>query len=223
MPRRLPDNIPFDDAEDEVLFTEAALKADPDAADLAAQAEGWLGVIDAARAHERGARRALAETDAERAVADQRLDAACVGFGDELLLAVKKDREARRWTQFFSVPVSRFVRRALERQVSTVRGWLALAAGQEAVLDTHRAGLERWATAADEAITRTRGTALVRGQAAQARVEMAEALTRERDGLHEALAARARERDLPREWPSVFFRLERRRAAAPAPTPAPEG
>ena len=180
-------------------------------------------MIDAARAQERGARRALAETDAERAVADQRLDAACVGFGDELLLAVKKDREARRWTQFFSVPVSRFVRRALERQVSTVRGWLALAAGQEAVLDTHRAGLERWATAADEAITRTRGTALVRGQAAQARVEMAEALTRERDGLHEALAARARERDLPREWPSVFFRLERRRAAAPAPTPAPEG
>jgi hypothetical protein len=119
--------------------------------------------------------------------------------------------------------VSRFVRRALERQVSTVRGWLALAAGQEAVLDTHRAGLERWATAADVAITRTRGTALVRGQAAQARVEMAEALTRERDGLHEALAARARERDLPREWPSVFFRLERRRAAAPAPAPAPEG
>lgn len=39
---------------------------------------------------------------------------------------------------------------------------------------------------------------------------MAYSLTHERDGLHEALAALARDKGLPRTWPDTFFRVERR-------------
>jgi len=42
---------------------------------------------------------------------------------------------------------------------------------------------------------------------------MARDLTRERDGLDDALSARARERGLPREWPDLFFRVQSRSKA----------
>jgi hypothetical protein len=198
---------------DEILFTSAALAADPDAADLAAPVETWLALIDAARAADRKARHAIAKTDAARVVANDRLDRACAAFGDDLYAAVAKDRTSARWTQFFSMPVSRFVRQALGRQVQTVRGWLA--GSKDAVLEQHRAVLEARAADADAALVATKGTALVRGEVHQGREHLAEELTRERDGLRDALAARARERHLAREWADLFFRTEAH-AAAPA-------
>src|SRR5690349_5453945 len=133
----------------------------------------------------------IANTDAARAVANVRLDRACVGFGDSLLAAVKKDRTSARWKQFFrDLAVSQFIRQALDRQVSTVRGWLG--ASQDPVLEQHRAELERWSKVAEAALEQTRGSSAVRGEAWVAREELAEGLTRERDGLRDALAARAR-------------------------------
>jgi hypothetical protein len=208
----------FDTFEDEMLFTRAALAADPDSADLVSATESWLGLIDAARAKDRDARAAIANTDAARVVANGRLDRACGAFGDDLHRAVEKDRAATRWTQFFSVPVSRFVRQALSRQSVTVRAWLM--SSMDAVLEQHRDALERWTAAAEKALVQTRGTALVRGGARQAREELAEELTRERDGLHDALRSRGRERGLPRDWSDVFFRVESRSGAAAVDEPA---
>src|SRR5262245_20978551 len=125
--------------------------------------------------------------DAARVVANDRLDNACVNFGDDLKSAVKKDLTAPRWLQFFNIAVSKFIRQRLANQVQTVRGWLR---SSDPVLDKHRTALDTWSKAADDALVQTRAVATVRGEAWIAREEMAEDLTRERDGLHDALSAR---------------------------------
>jgi hypothetical protein len=218
MPRKVPDDITFDDAEQEVIFTRAALAADPDAEGFLPMTDGWMGLVDEARTAERKARVMAAEADAQRTVANSRLDQACVRFGDELFLDVSKDKTAPRWTKFFSHAVSRFVRQALPKQVQVVKGWIE--AGSDPVLQKHKKDLSKWSDAADAALTKTRATAVARGDAWEKRAEMADSLTRERDGLHEALAAHARDKGLPRAWPDTFFRVERRGSGAE--TEAPE-
>lgn len=224
MPRKISDEITFDDAENEIIFTRAALAADPDAHDLLSMTDDWMKIVDEARQIERKARIAVAEADAQRAVANGRLDQACTRFGDELFLAVDKDTKAARWTKFFSSAVSRFVRQALPKQVQAVKAWIET--GSDPVLQKHKKDLTKWCGAASDALTKTRGTAVARGEAWEKREEMAESLTRERDGLHEALAAHARDKGLPRSWPDTFFRVERRGGTAKeeetAPPPAEE-
>jgi hypothetical protein len=179
---------------------------------------GWLGLIDSARSKDRAARQAQAEADAARVIGNDRLDRACVQFGDELFLAVSKDRSSARWLQFFTLSVSKFVRQRLSTQVERVRGWLQ---STDALLETHRKPLDTWSKAAGDALVQTRGVAVVRGEARIAREELAEDLTRERDGLHDALSAIARERKLPREWPDLFFRTQSRSAADEIPEAPP--
>lgn len=203
MARKLTAAMTFDTFEDEVLHTRTALAADPDAQDLVAMTEGWLGKVDAARALDRTARVATAEATALRQVSNGRLDPLCAAFGDALYLAVGKDRGAARWTQFFKLPVNRFVRQAFPTQVTLVRGWLAI---DDSLLATHRTGLDTWSAKGQEALARTAATVAPVGAARLAREQLAEDLTRERDGLEDALSSRARERKLPRDWPSLFFR-----------------
>jgi hypothetical protein len=215
-PRKIPPTLPLDDTETEVFFTRSALKADPDAKDLLAMTDGWLALVDAARKKERAAREAHADADAARIVANARLDRACERFGDELYLTVDKDRASARWTAFFSVTVSKFVRQALGKQVGRVRGWLS---SNDGVLEKHRDELDAWSKSAEAALQQTAAVATVRGEARIAREQLAEDLTRERDGLHDALSARGREKRLPRDWADQFFRkLGRTDAGAEAET-----
>jgi hypothetical protein len=223
MPRKITADMPFDDIEDDIFETRSALKADPDAVDLLPMTDDWLPLVDRARGKDRDARIAFHDATAARVVANHRLDDACTAFGDELYLAVKKDTTAPRWIQFFHTTVSTFVRQRLDKQTAKVRSWLD-AKLDDAVLDKHRPRLDTWNTAAENALKQTNAVALVRGTARVAREQMAEDLTRERDGLHEALAQRARERGLGRDWPNLFFRTEtrpRKDAKPEEPTPPP--
>lgn len=207
LPRKLPADISFDEADDEIIFTRAALLADPDAKDLITETDDWMGYVDKARSIERDARIAKAEADAERSVANDRFDDACILFSDDLYLDVGKDRSVARWLMFFSVPVHRFVRQALDKQMGKVGGWLS--GSQDPVLEKHRGHLDAWLKACDTAVGKQRSAAVMAGTAKLTREEMADALTRERDGLFELLSARARERKLPRDWPSRFFKVIR--------------
>jgi hypothetical protein len=202
-PRKITPKMTLDEIETEIFFTRAALKADPDAQDLLPMTDDWISLVDTARAKDRAAREAGADADATRVVANSRLDRACERFGDDLFLAVKKDRTAARWTQFFSVAVSKFVRQALSKQVARVKAWLL---STDPALEPHRGDLDTWSKASAAALAQTAGVATVRGEARIAREQTADDLTRERDGLYEGLSARARERGLPRDWASQFFR-----------------
>jgi len=64
-----------------------------------------------------------------------------VQFGDELYLAVSKDRGSARWLQFFTQSVSKLIRQRLSTQVERVRGWLQ---STDKVLEAHRIPLESW-------------------------------------------------------------------------------
>lgn len=205
MARKIADLTTLDDCEDEVLFTRAALKADPDAADLVAITDGWLGLIDEARAADRAARSAITEATALRGIANARLDDACRAFGDDLHIAVKRDRTSARWKRFFPHTVSDFVRQRLSSQISAVQGWLAVTGDD--VLDKHRPELERWSKAAADALTNSSASRQARGGAQVSRESLAEDLTRERDRLEGRLTAKAHELNLPRDYSSRFFRI----------------
>ncbi|MBN1771964.1 MAG: hypothetical protein JXB32_11915 [Deltaproteobacteria bacterium] len=229
-PRKIPSGIAFDEAEDEILFTKAALRADPDAADLLPITEEWMNLVTTARSSWIEARQMLVNTDAERVVANHRLDRACTAFGIDLFQAVQRDTSSRRWTKFLDRAVSRFVRMPLGQQVNRVKAWLRET--DDDVLQGHREELTQWVTKASTALEATAGTAGVRGKAWIVRDDLGDGLTAARDGLHETLAARARERGMGRDWPDVFFRRSPRRisgetgeqpetepGASPAPTP----
>lgn len=204
-PRKLPPDIPLDEAEEEVLFTRAAAAADPNAVDLLGETNDWLPLVEATRTSERDARAASMNADALRSIANLHFDRACINFADELWLAIGKDRENPRWKRFFAISPSRFVRRSLAKQMQDVQAWLE--GPTDPVLDKHRANLSKWLSAAQEAVKMQAAAAGKRGAAAQTRAEMASDLTKERDGFFELLSARGRERDLPRDWPRTFFRV----------------
>src|SRR4051812_8014537 len=104
--REIPPDFPLDDTEDEIHFTRATLKADPIASHLLPMTDDWLPLVDSVRAKDRQARIANADATAARVVSNFHFDHACTQFGDDLFLAVGKDRESARWTQFFPIAVS---------------------------------------------------------------------------------------------------------------------
>ena len=209
MARKITVDFTFDDDENEVLYTRASVMADPDAADLLPTTDGWLGLIDAARAKDRAARTATQEAAAARAIANRRLDGACRAFGRELAAALQNDRSGARWTRFFRTTVDAFVSQPLGEQAAACLAWLSI---EDAVLARHREALERWARAAQAALTRTSESAQVRGAALVAREQLAEDLTRGRDGLEALLTQRGLERDLGRDFAAGFFIQARKKA-----------
>jgi len=210
--RKITADMPLDDVEDEVFFTCATIKADPDAADLLYITIDWLDLVDAVRVKDRQARMAETDATAVRVVANYHLDRGCTGFGDDLYLAVEKNRESARWNQFFSMTVSRFVKMRFDKQVQKVKSWLDPNV-KDPILDKHRTTLTTWCNASASSIDQTMGVAMIRGAARVAREQLAEDITRERDGLYDALSARGREKGLPRDWPKQFFRVNRRKSS----------
>lgn len=224
--REVTVDLPLDDVEDEIVFTRAAVKADPDAADLAPMTDDWLPLLDAVRAKERQTRIAEAEATAGRVIANFHLDRACTRFGDDLFLAVEKNRESARWTRFFPIAVSRFVKIRFDKQIQKVKGWLDSSVN-DPVVEKHRTDLTQWSDSAAMAVTKTTNGIMMRSNTRVAREQLAEDLTRERDGLYDALSTRAREKGLPRDWPRQFFRVSTRKTTADddsdtqPPQPAP--
>jgi hypothetical protein len=224
MPRQFDVETTNEELVDEVLFTRAALRADPDAASLLPRTDAWLGWIDELRIKQRNTAEAVANTDAARAVANSRLDYVTSRFGDSLNLAVKKDRASARWKQFFGGYASfvEFCKQALGSQVLAVLAWEPI---QDATFEPFRADAIKWARAAETALSHTAATATVRGEAALLEEKVVGDLTRERDGLHAALVNIANEKELPRGWPDTFFRVGARakpkKSAPPSPTPPP--
>lgn len=217
MPRKLTRNMTLDVIEDEIFYTQAALKADPDAADLVVNTNTWLPRLDGVISSERSVQQATVEADAQREVANNRLDRTCLAFADDLLRSCSKDRESPRFTTYFPVPPSQQVRMPLGDQLDTVRGWLSTTT--EPTLEMYRADLVSWVETADTALARQESTSVQRGQLWQQRETLATDLTRERDSLHRALAQRAAERGYPRTWPDLFFKLTPKNSRETQPTP----
>lgn len=218
MPAKIDPRDTFDTNENEILFTRSALRADEDARDLLAQTDSWMPLLQEARDKDRVFRTADMDADASRSVANSRLDGACVLFGRDLLHAVG-DRKAPRFVGFFPSAPSRWVAQPFDKQIVGVRGWLATSG--EVVLEQHRENLTRRLDTATAAQTAVAAVAPARGLNWQMRRDFADPFTRQRDGLHRDLAERAAEKNLPRDWPDAFFRVESREPSAPSTPPTP--
>ena len=209
MLRKLPDDFGFDEHEDQALFTRAMVAADPYAADLLPLTDTWLGKIDAARMLDRAGREATMGASALRVVANAYLDGECRAAGRDLAHDLNNDRSGVRWTRIFPTTVDAFISQPLAEQATACQAWLTT---DEPVIAARREALSRWSTAAQTAIATTKASAQVRGTALLARESLAEEMTRARDGLARALAARAEEHGLPRDYVERFFLKDRRKS-----------
>ena len=209
MAKKIEPDMPFDEMENQCLFTRAALRADRIVVDLLPTTDLWLGWVAAVRAMELAARTAMQEATASRVIANLRLDDTCRSVGRALSAELKNDRSGARWNRFFHGTVNDFVSQPLIDQADACIGWLET---DEPVLAPFREELTHWAHAAKAAITLTNASSQVRGNAMVARENLAENLTRARDGLHAALVVRAQERNLLRDYADGFFSISARKS-----------
>jgi len=213
MVRKIMSDWTYDDWENEILFTIAALEADPNASDLVLRTVTWMPMVDTARAEDRAARVAAFSASAHRSVANARLDSSCRQFGRELAADLGNDRQSPRWKRFFGGPVGDFVGQPLADQAAACIAWLSV---EDVVLARIRTRIETWARAAQSALVRAQNSAQARGNAIVVRESTAENLTRARDALHATLVARAAERSLERDFADGFFMVETKRRRSPA-------
>ena len=210
-PYKLTRELTLDDYEREIIYSRAALAADPNARDLMHHTDGWDGLVDAARAKRRASWEAEVGADAQRRVSNDGLDVSCSAFGAELGLQSKPGTELYRLF-FRNMTASRFVKQALSTQVGAVEAWLTTT--EHPVLERHRARITPWVQAARAALTATDAAAVPMGQWQITRATLAEDMTRERDALWAALDERRRERNLPRGWPGLFFMVREAKRGA---------
>lgn len=211
-PRKMTRETTLDDYEREIIYTRAALAADPNASDLLHHTEVWDLRIELARNRRRASWVAEVGADAQRRVSNDGLDSSASSFGAELGLESKPGTEGYRLF-FRNMTASRFVKQALATQVGAMEAWLPIT--EHPVLERHRARLTTWIRAARAALTATDAAAVPMGQWQIERATLADDMTRERDALWSALDERRRERRLPRDWPSLFFTVrETTRGAA---------
>lgn len=219
-PRELPADTPLDELEDEVIDTQAALRADPDAEDLAPGFEAQLTALDVVFDRERQTRREKVEAAAVCRVADGRLDPAIVLTGKQLEVVVKGDKSSPTWTRAFgSSTPSDIGRLPRAKEVTRVSELVAaLTAVGSAALTDVIASLTLWSGRLGAGLERLRTANASRGQYVGDREEYVIALNRARRSLSGALIQRAAERGLPKDWPATFFRKSPRRDRAEEPS-----
>lgn len=210
-PRMLRDD-PAEDVLSDLLFTESALAADPDAADFAPvitpHIDGWEVVTRALRA----ATRIEIKTEALAALRDADLDDAVIRFSDDLLRAVGKSSDDPRFRRYFKQSPSRFIRNARLEEAATVKSWISsIKVEPEPEVSRHAELLAKAAQASAEALE---GTATAAGERASLRVRdwgsYIRGVDATRDALYADLVKRGQEKKKPRDWAGRFFRTRGR-------------
>lgn len=203
MPRVITAEMSMADTKAEIIYTRASMGADPDARDLVGMTDGLLEACEPLDAQMLANLIERTIRDAERSVANRNLDTTCIAFGDQLLPAVGKNRQSARWTRYFDEAPNRFVKQDLRDQVKKVNGWLAT---QDPVLEPFREALVLWVGEAQKALDKDEVLKQATAELTLRREAFAKKITQARDAVHRALAQRAEERDLGRDWADGFFR-----------------
>lgn len=203
MIRKLTEKMTIDDLQDEVVFTQAMLKAHPLVAHLSTYADDWDDDLPGLLGQSRANRNLRIFLDARRQVANEYLGRHIDAFSDDLLKFVNKDRTHKLYTQYFTRPPAEFVDQPLVDEVAAVRAWLP---NNQPLLDPHRPELVRWSDTADAVLAEDKRAIQLTAELGQMRERIVNALTAKRDALWALLAEVARQHGLPRTWPNTFFR-----------------
>lgn len=208
MPRALDGDRP-DDVFEDLVSTEAALGADPDAKDFVPRvAELIEGGWEVATRAMRDSLRTEAAARAIAAVRDAELDDDVLGFGDALLAAVGKDRLDARFKRYFKQAPTRFVRIGRVAEATAVQSWVpSIEKEPEPAVAAFAEPLAKEAQASLDALS---GATTATGERASTRARMWDAFVKRADAeralLHADLVRRGQERGRPKGWPERFFR-----------------
>lgn len=182
---------------------------------MAAQVEPW----EAASRAVREAVRAEIAADAAAGVRDADLDDVVTDFSDALLRSVGRNRDDRRYRQYFKTAPSRSVRTARRAEAGAVKSRGAqVRTERDPQAAAFAEPLERKELASLAALE---GAAQAAGARAATRVrswlEFVRALEAERENLHADLTLRGAGRQKPRGWADRFFRRASRDRASREP------
>lgn len=210
---------------DELEFTEAALTADPLAAELAGAFEEQIGEWADVFRRQRGARRAVVRADAQIAVLDGSLDRLTIRFGGQCLVEAGQDRKSVTFRRFFPTAPSEFIRGALRKQCERTRDVIVPEIEKLPEGSPLRAFAEPLLRGAKAGIAGLAARAKVHGEAASVAtdvVEWKEGVNNLRTTTHAELVKLAVANTLGRSWPEVFFRsAETARAESDGEAPTP--
>jgi hypothetical protein len=194
---------------DDLEYTEAALHAEPETAELAQPFHEAIAQWPDIFQRQRGAWRDIIRAEAVVAVRNGQIDHTTRRFGGGVLAEAGQDRKSTFFRRFFPMAPSEFIRQGLRAQCERTRNVILpelekLDASNP--LRTFAKPLAEGVKAALAALT-TRSKA--KGEAAIAAAdveEWKEGINQLRRSTYAELMKRAADQKYPREWPEMFFR-----------------
>jgi hypothetical protein len=219
--RRIPLSTSLLNYLDELEYTEAALSADPDAADLAAAFEEEIAGWDKAFKQERAARRDVTRAEAVVAVRNGQLDALTMRFAANVKAS---DPTGSLLGRFFSTAPSRFIRKGLRDQSDKTLHGIVPEIGKLDAKHVLRSfgklfdGAAKAAIAALDLRNQAKGS---RQSASNDVDEWKEGVNQLRMTTYAELLKIAVAKGYPKTWPDTFFHADTATAAGDEPAADP--
>lgn len=194
---------------DDLEFSEAAMRADPLAAELAEPFDEAIAAWRDVFQRQRAARREIVRADAVVAVRDGQLDLLTIRFGGQCLVEANQDRKSAAFRRYFPAAPSEFVRGPLRKQCERTRDVIVPELEKLPKGSSLRAFADPLLTGSKGALTALTTRVKAQGDAASVAsdvTEWKEGVNRLRTTTHAELIKIAVENHLGRAWPDLFFR-----------------
>lgn len=209
----------LDSIWEDLVFSEARMTSDLNAADFAATMGELVERCESVRTGQYKAWRAEIVAQANVAAADDNLDDTVDGIDEGLQHAEGRDRSSKRYKRYFALAPHAVIRLGLESQLGKVRGWPeSLKTEPEKELRKLGETLLKNVDAGDAALAGRRTAA---AQRADHRVReiarLIDDVNAARLSIYGTLVTRGAELKLAKDWANRFFR---RTVRAPRKSPA---
>lgn len=208
----LDPNASLDNVRDELTWLARRLRRHKRAQNLAERVDALIAEWRALHTQQLEHWDAQVDAQVDITIADETLDATVDAFHAVVLDAVGGDRANARYQAWFKMPPSELKRFVLGTELDAVRAWIPmLDAETDERLRAHRADIASCVEAADSAIA-ARVEADGRNAAFRAVGDLADYVRRVQETREQVWAELERRRahdtknELPRDWPSRFFR-----------------
>jgi hypothetical protein len=194
---------------DDLEYTEAALHAEPETAELAAPFHEAIAQWPDIFQRQRGAWRAIIRADAVAAVRDGQLDQTTRRFGGGVLMEAGQDRKSTFFRRFFPMAPSEFIRQGLRTQCERTRDVILPELEKLDASSPLRTFAKPLGDGVKAALAALTARSKAKGEAAIAAAdveEWKEGINQLRRSTYAELMKRAADQKYPREWPEMFFR-----------------
>ena len=194
---------------DELEYTEAALRAEPETAELAEPFHAAIDTWGPTFQRQRDSRRDIVRAEAVVGVRNAQIDRLTQRFGGMLLVESGQDRRSTFFRRFFPVAPSEFIRQSLRTQCERTRDVIVPELEKLDATNTLRAFITPLSDGAKAALAALTARSKAKGEAAMATSdveEWKEGVNQLRRSTYAELMKIAAEQRYPRDWPEMFFR-----------------